>query len=77
MTTRLELEPGASIGYHTHSANEEVYVIMAGEGRYCEDEKYMDVKGGDILLCREGHSHGIENSGKGTLIIGAAIAKRA
>ena len=30
MTTRIELEPGASIGYHLHGDNEEVYFIMSG-----------------------------------------------
>ncbi len=76
MTTRLDLEPGASIGYHLHGDNEEVYFIMSGEGLYCEDNENFKVKAGDIMLCRKGHSHGIENTGAETLVIGAAIAKR-
>ncbi len=76
MTARIELEPGASIGYHTHSENEEVYFIMSGEGTYCEDGEKITVKPGDIMLCRKGHSHGIENSGAAVLVMGAAIARR-
>lgn len=76
MTTRLELEPGASIGYHPHTSDEEVYFIMSGEGLYCEEGESLAVKAGDIMLCRKGRSHGIENTGSGTLVIGAAIAKR-
>ena len=76
MTTRLELEPGASIGYHLHGDNEEVYFIMSGEGLYCEDGESRKVKAGDIMLCRKGCSHGIENTGADTLVMGAAIAKR-
>lgn len=77
MTTRLELEPGASIGYHKHSGNEEVYFIISGEGRYTEDDRSIKVSAGDALLCREGHSHGLENTGDERLLVGAAIAKRA
>ena len=45
MTTRIELEPGASIGYHLHGDNEEVYFIMSGEGTYCEDgEKHAVIR---------------------------------
>lgn len=76
MTTRLELEPGASVGYHLHADNEEVYFIMSGEGLYTEENETQYVKAGDIMLCRMGRSHGIENSGKDTLVVGAAIAKR-
>ncbi|MCD7953800.1 MAG: cupin domain-containing protein [Synergistaceae bacterium] len=76
MTTRLELEPGASVGYHLHADNEEVYFIMSGEWLYTEENETQHVKAGDIMLCRMGRSHGIENSGKETLVVGAAIAKR-
>lgn len=76
MTTRLELEPGSSIGYHRHVDNEEVYFIMAGEGLYTEEGESLAVKAGDMMLCRRGNSHGIENTGAGRLVIGAAIAKR-
>ncbi len=36
MSTRLELDPGASVGYHKHAGTEEVYFIMAGKGLYTE-----------------------------------------
>ena len=77
MTTRLELEPGASVGYHLHADNEEGYFVMGGEGLYSEENESRQVKAGDIMLCRMGRSHGIENTGKETLVLGAAIAKRA
>ena len=37
MSTRLELDPGASVGYHKHAGTEEVYFIMAGKGLYTEE----------------------------------------
>ena len=37
MSTRIELDPGASIGCHRHEGTEEVYFIMSGEGLYTEE----------------------------------------
>lgn len=76
MSARIELDPGASIGYHKHADDEEVYFIMTGEGIYTEEGEELKVGPGDVLLCRMGNSHGIENNGEGLLILGAAIAWR-
>ena len=76
MAARLELEPGASIGYHKHADNEEVYVIISGEGIYCEENREEPAAAGDVFLCRRGNSHSLKNTGAGKLIIGAAISKR-
>ena len=76
MVARLELEPGASIGYHKHAENEEVYVIISGEGVYCEENKEEPAKAGDIFLCRKGNSHSLKNTGAGKRVLGASIAKR-
>jgi len=76
MVTRLELDPGASVGYHKHAEDEEVYFIMSGTGLYCEEGTEETVSSGDIRLCRKGNSHGIKNAGNEKLILCAAIAKR-
>ena len=76
MVTQLELEPGASVGYHKHSIDEEVYYIVSGKGLYCEEGEEIEVGAGDIMLCRQGCSHGIKNIGDSKLIYGAMIAKR-
>ena len=76
MATRIELDPGASIGYHKHVDNEEVYFIISGKGIYTEEGDDFDTRAGDSFLCRMGNSHGIKNVGTEKLIIGAAIAKR-
>lgn len=76
MATRIELEPGASIGYHKHAENEEVYVIISGKGIYTENGCDVETEAGDVFLCRKGCSHGLRNTGSGRLVLGAAIAKR-
>ena len=76
MVTRLELDEGASISYHKHEDNEEVYQIISGRGLYCEEGREKEVTAGDTLLCIMGNSHGIKNISKEKLILGAMIAKK-
>jgi mannose-6-phosphate isomerase-like protein (cupin superfamily) len=76
MAAKISLEKGASVGYHTHKDNEEVYTIISGSGTYTDDGKDIDAKPGDVFLCRKGHSHGLKNTGSEPLVFGAAIATR-
>ena len=70
------LEPGASIGVHQHVEDEELYVIISGEGDYIDnDGKRHAMKPGDIAFCLKGESHGLVNTGSDLLVFGAAIAK--
>lgn len=61
------LEPGASIGEHTHSNDEEIYVILSGSGTMKVDGKVETVGTGDVCLTRHGHSHDLTNTGKGPM----------
>lgn len=76
MSARIELDPGSSIGCHKHARDEEVYFIMSGKGLYTEEGETAEVTAGDVLLCRQGNSHGIKNTGTAPLILGAAIARK-
>jgi len=73
----LRLMPGDSIGYHLHVTNEDVYVIVSGEGVFKDkDGKDKPVKAGDVAIVRKGESHGIANSGKDPLVIVDVIAEQ-
>jgi mannose-6-phosphate isomerase-like protein (cupin superfamily) len=73
----LRLMPGDSIGYHPHVANEDVYVIVSGEGTFKDkDGKDKPVKAGDVAIVRKGESHGIANTGKEPLVIVDVIAEQ-
>lgn len=54
---------GASAGLHPHTNNEEVYYILAGQGRATIDGRTWDVGPGDTMIVRAGSSHAIENTG--------------
>lgn len=61
------LEPGATIGEHTHEGNEEVYMVVEGHGIMIVDGEEHPIGPGDVSVCRSGHSHGIRNSQDGTM----------
>jgi mannose-6-phosphate isomerase-like protein (cupin superfamily) len=58
----VELEPDASIGNHPHGQNEEVYVVLAGNGRMIVNGASQAVQAGDVILNKPGWEHGLENA---------------
>jgi mannose-6-phosphate isomerase-like protein (cupin superfamily) len=74
MVSRIELDPGSSIGAHLHAENEEIYWILSGEGVYNEDGREVPAVPGDVFIALQGHSHGLKNTGSGPLEMIAVIA---
>ena len=72
----LTLEPGHSIGLHKHETNEDVYVIVSGNGVLTDaDGKDYPVNPGDIMVARKGDSHALRNSGGTPLVFVSMIAE--
>ena len=71
----LTLIPGASIGYHVHEGETELFYFMEGNGRFQDDDKVYDISAGDATATFSGHGHGVENTGDTDLVILAAIVK--
>jgi mannose-6-phosphate isomerase-like protein (cupin superfamily) len=72
----LTLEPGCCIGLHTHSANEDVYIIISGRGAFIDaDGVEHAVKSGDITIARKGDSHALANTGEEPLRFISMIAE--
>ena len=71
----LTLIPGASIGYHVHEGETELFYFVEGHGRVQDDDRFYDVCEGDCLATFSGHGHGVENTGSRDLVIVAAIIK--
>jgi len=61
------LEPGASIGEHVHDGDEELYLILDGEGVARIDGEEKPVKAGDVIVTRSGHAHALRNSERGPM----------
>lgn len=71
----LTLIPGASIGYHVHEGETELFYFMDGCGRVQDDDQFYDVTAGDCMATFSGHGHAVENTGDHDLILLAAIVK--
>lgn len=57
------IEQGGSIGIHTHDGDQETYFILEGKGEYTDNGEVYEVVPGDLLICRDGDSHGLKNIG--------------
>jgi quercetin dioxygenase-like cupin family protein len=64
---RTTLEPGATIGEHTHPHTEDLYLILEGRGTGILDGDRFPVEVGDLFLVKAGGSHGLINDSEGPL----------
>ena len=55
------LEPGASIGLHTHKTNSEIIYILSGKGKALFEEEYELVSAGVCHYCPKGCSLSLIN----------------
>ena len=75
LCAKLILEPGASIGPHSHDQEEEVYIVLRGRGRVTDAGSAVEIGPGDSVLTGNGASHAVENSGAEPLEMVAFIAQ--
>lgn len=73
LCARMTLAPGCSIGTHTHNGEDEIYLVLSGEGSIQENGEWVPIRAGDAILTGKGGSHGVENNGKEPLVIAAVI----
>ena len=71
----ITLIPGASIGYHVHENETELFYFMEGCGRVQDDDQCFDVTAGDSMCTPNGHGHSVENTGDTDLVMVAVIIK--
>ena len=62
-----ELEPGCSIGYHKHGEDEEIYLILEGQGTMNVNGESKIVNIGDVILNKPNSSHGLDNTSQNLL----------
>jgi mannose-6-phosphate isomerase-like protein (cupin superfamily) len=75
LCARMVLDPGTSIGPHCHDQEEEVYIVLRGQGRVTEAAGTIDVGPGDTVLTGNGASHSVESIGSEPLEMIAVIAQ--
>jgi len=57
----VTLNPGCSIGYHTHEHETEFYYILKGEAVFNDNGAEMIFRAGDLGITGNGEGHAIEN----------------
>jgi len=73
MFAEIILNPGCSIGYHSHDSETEYYFILSGAGTVNDNGKEVQVNQGDSVVTGNGASHSIKNTGSVPLVFLAVI----
>ncbi len=60
---KATIPPGGSIGYHQHKGETEIYYILKGKAKVFDNDMEHILEAGDMMQCKDGDGHGIENVG--------------
>ncbi len=63
------LPPDTTIGMHKHGEDEEIYIILEGNGVMTVDGEDKDVTNGDIIVNKPHGTHGLVNNSDSNLKI--------
>ena len=64
---KITIEPGNSIGQHTHEGETEAYYILKGKALVSDNGNEVTLEAGDCHICPDGNSHSVKNTGSDTL----------
>lgn len=70
---RHTLNPGVSIGVHTHENEMETMVILKGKALHTINGEEQYLEEGDIIAAQPGDSHGIAQMGEEPLVLIAQV----
>lgn len=73
MIAEVTLQPGCSVGNHSHEAETEYFLILSGNGTINDNGTVAPVKAGDVIATGNGASHSISNTGDTPLVLHAVI----
>ena len=64
---RLTLQPGSSIGLHTHEDSCEIIYCFSGSAKVIYDGEETRISAGQAHYCPKGHSHTVINDTDGEM----------
>lgn len=70
------LQPGASIGLHTHSTSSEAIYVLQGRGKALHDGIYEEIHSGLCHYCPKGGSHSLINDSDNDLVFFAVVPEQ-
>lgn len=71
----IRLVPGASVGYHVHENETELYHFLSGSGMADDNGVKTPVSAGDTMSTPNGYGHAVENTGDEDLVFLAVIVR--
>ena len=73
--SQITLDPGCSIGYHTHQHETEFYFMLQGEAAANDNGTELTLRPGDVTATAHGEGHSIENRTDEPVVFVALIVK--
>lgn len=73
---RASLEPGASIGEHTHETDCEMIFMLKGTGVVLYDGGAETLPAGSCHYCPKGHSHSLRNESDEVIAFYAVVPEQ-
>lgn len=70
------LQPGCSIGLHTHDTSSEVIYVLEGVGTTILDGVTEILQPGDCSYCKKGGTHTLMNKGEADLVFFAVVPQQ-
>ena len=70
------IQPGCSIGMHTHETYSEIMHVLSGTARVIIDGRVEIVSAGQTHYCPKGHTHMTEPFGMEDLVILAVVPEQ-
>jgi len=73
---KVVLQPGKTVGKHSTEGNEELLVLLAGEGLFLvSDGQSLEISAGKVLYCPPDTEHDVKNTGSTPLEYIYVVAK--
>ena len=72
----LRLQPGSSIGMHTHETNSEIMHVLSGTAKVIMDDQAEIIPAGQTHYCPKGHTHMTEPFGMEELVLLAVVPEQ-
>lgn len=73
---KSRLEPGCSIGLHTHETSSEIIYVLSGTGTAILDGAEETLPPGTCHYCKKGQTHTFMNKGTEDLIFFAVVPEQ-
>ncbi len=73
MYAEMVLNPGCSVGEHTHNGESEIYYVLEGSGELNDNGVIRTINPGDCAMCYDGEFHAVKNNTGKVLRILATI----